>query len=62
MHALRCKQIRGAAALGLPVVVTEQYPKALGPTVPELMEVRTQQRALLLARSGAQPLPLPPAN
>jgi nicotinamidase-related amidase len=28
--------IEGAKALGLPVVVTEQYPKGLGPTVKEL--------------------------
>lgn len=27
---------RGAAALGVPVVVTEQYPQGLGPTAPEL--------------------------
>lgn len=30
--------IRGAAVLGLPVVVTEQYPKGLGPTVADLAE------------------------
>jgi nicotinamidase-related amidase len=30
--------IRGAAALDLPVVVTEQYPKGLGATVPEVLE------------------------
>ena len=28
----------GARILGLPVVATEQYPKGLGPTVPELAE------------------------
>lgn len=30
--------IRGAAVLGLPIVVTEQYPKGLGATVAELAE------------------------
>jgi nicotinamidase-related amidase len=28
--------VRGAAAIGIPVVVTEQYPKGLGATVPEV--------------------------
>jgi nicotinamidase-related amidase len=32
------KMVRGAKALGVPIVVTEQYPKALGNTVPELSE------------------------
>jgi len=30
--------VRGAEALGVPVIVTEQYPKGLGETVPELAE------------------------
>lgn len=30
--------VQGARALGLPVVVTEQYPKGLGPTVGEVAE------------------------
>lgn len=30
--------IQGAKALGLPIVVTEQYPKGLGPTLPEVKE------------------------
>lgn len=30
--------VDGAKVLGLPVVATEQYPKGLGPTVPELAE------------------------
>ena len=33
------RMIRGASALELPVIVTEQYPKALGSTVKELSEV-----------------------
>jgi hypothetical protein len=32
-------QLRGASALGMPVIATEQYPKALGHTAQELLEV-----------------------
>jgi nicotinamidase-related amidase len=31
--------IRGAAALGLPIVYTEQYPQGLGRTIPELLAI-----------------------
>ena len=31
--------VRSARILGIPIILTEQYPKGLGPTVPELMEV-----------------------
>jgi nicotinamidase-related amidase len=30
--------VRGADAIGIPIVVTEQYPKGLGRTVPEIAE------------------------
>lgn len=30
------KLIRGAQALGIPIIVTEQYPQGLGSTIPEL--------------------------
>lgn len=30
--------IKGAAAIGVPIVVTEQYPKGLGPTVAEVSD------------------------
>lgn len=33
------RAVRGAVALGLPVLVTEQYPQGLGETVPELLAV-----------------------
>ena len=39
MCTLAMLQIRGADAFQIPVFVTEQYPKALGNTVPELLEV-----------------------
>jgi len=35
----RCvRLVRAFRALALPILVTEQYPKGLGPTVPELLE------------------------
>ena len=37
--------IDGAKALGMPIIVTEQYPKGLGPTVPELAEFAADRPA-----------------
>ena len=34
--AATAKLVQGAARIGLPIVVTEQYPKGLGETVPEI--------------------------
>jgi len=36
MVARTCAAIRGAKALGLPIAVTEQYPKGLGRTLPQI--------------------------
>ena len=33
------KLIKGAQALQVPVIITEQYPKGLGPTLPEIKEL-----------------------
>ena len=33
------KLIKGAQALKVPVIITEQYPKGLGPTLPEIKEL-----------------------
>ena len=33
------KLVRGADVLGLPVILTEQYPEGLGPTLPEVAEL-----------------------
>jgi nicotinamidase-related amidase len=33
------KLIKGAKALEIPVILTEQYPKGLGPTIPEIKEL-----------------------
>jgi nicotinamidase-related amidase len=35
------KLIRGAQVLEIPIVLTEQYPKGLGPTLPEIKELLT---------------------
>lgn len=45
--------IDGAGVLGVPVAATEQYPKGLGPTTPELTA------ALATLGGRASPLPLP---
>ncbi|MFH0911882.1 MAG: hydrolase [Planctomycetota bacterium] len=37
--------IRGAKELGVPIVLTEQYPKGLGPTVPKVREAVEEARA-----------------
>jgi nicotinamidase-related amidase len=41
------KLIRGAAILGVPVSATEQYPKGLGPTIPELLPLLPERPAKL---------------
>src|SRR4030042_3330337 len=33
------KLVKGAQALEIPVLLTEQYPKGLGPTLPEIKEL-----------------------
>ncbi|HEY5143303.1 MAG TPA: isochorismatase family protein [Solirubrobacteraceae bacterium] len=48
--------VRGAHALGLPVIVTEQYPRGLGDTVPEVLETlqgepRLEKRVFSAARA-----------
>jgi len=34
-----CKLIRFADILKIPIIITEQYPKGLGPTIPEIREL-----------------------
>lgn len=41
---------RGAAALGIPVLVTEQYPQGLGPTVPEVADAAKEAGAEFFAK------------
>ncbi len=36
--AATATMVRGAEAIGIPIVITEQYPKGLGSTVPEVAE------------------------
>ena len=42
--------IEAAAALGVPIVVTEQYPKGLGRTVPDLLETLSGKEYRLLEK------------
>ena len=37
-----CKLVRFADILGIPIVITEQYPKGLGPTIPEVRELTSE--------------------
>src|SRR5919204_5888013 len=42
-----CRRIvRAADLLGVPVVFTEQYPRGLGPTVPQLVELFRDRRPI----------------
>lgn len=40
------KLILGARLLGLPIILTEQYPEGLGPTIPELRAILPDVQAL----------------
>lgn len=42
--------ITAAEALGVPVLLTEQYPQGLGPTVPELARAASGARAAILPK------------
>jgi nicotinamidase-related amidase len=42
---------RGANELGLPIIVTEQYPKGLGPTAAEIIEVLPNETEILVKTS-----------
>ena len=45
-----CLQVRAAQALEVPIIVSEQYPKALGSTVPEVAQV-LPEGALVVAKT-----------
>jgi nicotinamidase-related amidase len=40
------KLVRGAVVLEIPVIVTEQYPRGLGPTLPEIRELLPDVRPI----------------
>ncbi len=46
MIANQQRMIRGAQILGLPILWNEQYPEGLGPTIPDLAELLTENNAL----------------
>lgn len=41
------KLIKGAKVLGLPVLLTEQYPRGLGPTIPEVAGLLSETRPIV---------------
>jgi len=47
--------LRAAGALGVPVLATEQYPKGLGPTVPELADLAPRRLEKLEFSAYANP-------
>lgn len=44
--AQACKLIRGAQALDIPVIWNEQYPRGLGPTIPEIAALLKEMQPL----------------
>jgi nicotinamidase-related amidase len=40
------KLIKGARVLEIPIILTEQYPKGLGPTIPEIKELLPDVKAI----------------
>lgn len=46
------RAIRGAAILGIPVVATEQYPRGLGPSLPEIVDLVPDRPSKTLFHAG----------
>lgn len=44
--------LAGAAEIGVPVIATEQYPKGLGNTVPEIAELFTPEKNTVVAKTS----------
>lgn len=41
-----CKLMEGMQVLGIPLILTEQYPKGLGPTIPEISRLAGQAQPI----------------
>ena len=48
--ASACKMIRGAAALGMPMIATEQYPRGIGATVEPVRDLLAEYAAKTLEK------------
>ena len=44
--------LNGAAELGVPVIATEQYPKGLGNTIPEIAETFVPEKSAVVAKTS----------